>query len=123
MPDAADVEAQKVHGGAKHGMTLPFQPLIVTFRDVRYFVPIPEVGKSPCPPIKYSESWCPLTLHCCQANCCEHDAGLSCSCTRLYSWSQMTDDVVYTGTCPGCVECSACDKMLVCNRETAVVNI
>jgi hypothetical protein len=38
-----DVESQRGGRGTSHGMTLPFQPLTVTFKDVRYFVPVPEV--------------------------------------------------------------------------------
>lgn len=40
---AGDVESQQVTQGASHGMVLPFLPVTVTFRNIRYFVPIPEV--------------------------------------------------------------------------------
>ena len=31
------------HKAAGHGMVLPFSPITVTFRDLHYFVPLPEV--------------------------------------------------------------------------------
>lgn len=40
---ARDLESQQVEGAA-HGMVLPFMQVTVTFRDVRYFVPAPEVS-------------------------------------------------------------------------------
>ena len=41
---ARDVESQQVVEGAAHGMVLPFMQVTVTFRNVRYFVPAPEVS-------------------------------------------------------------------------------
>ena len=41
-----DVESQRAAaptaaGAQRHGMILPFLRLVVTFRDIRYFVPVP----------------------------------------------------------------------------------
>ncbi len=42
-----DVESQQAAAGPaaagaqRHGMILPFVKLVVTFRDIRYFVPMP----------------------------------------------------------------------------------
>lgn len=37
------MESQQVVEGATHGMVLPFKQVTVSFHNVRYFVPIPEV--------------------------------------------------------------------------------
>ncbi len=39
-----DVESQQVVEGIAHGMVLPFMQVTVTFHNVRYFVPAPEVS-------------------------------------------------------------------------------
>ena len=41
--NGVDVESQQVVEGATHGMVLPFKQVTVSFHNVRYFVPIPEV--------------------------------------------------------------------------------
>jgi len=43
LPAEVDLEAQTVKSGTKKGMILPFIRLAITFRDIHYFVPIPEV--------------------------------------------------------------------------------
>ena len=45
VPAEADLEAQTVQGGTKKGMILPFIRLAITFRDIHYYVPMPEVGQ------------------------------------------------------------------------------
>ena len=47
VPAEADLEAQTVQGGTKKGMILPFIRLAITFRDIHYYVPMPEVGQRP----------------------------------------------------------------------------
>lgn len=37
------MESQQVVEGATYGMVLPFKQVTVSFHNVRYFVPIPEV--------------------------------------------------------------------------------
>ena len=37
--------------GVEKGMVLPFQPTIMTFSDVHYFVPCPPVSSSPASPV------------------------------------------------------------------------
>lgn len=44
VPAEADLEAQTVQGGTKKGMILPFIRLAITFRDIHYYVPMPEVS-------------------------------------------------------------------------------
>lgn len=41
--NGVDVESQQVVEGATHGMVLPFMQVTVSFSNVRYFVPVPEV--------------------------------------------------------------------------------
>ena len=43
VPAEADLEAQTVQSGTKKGMILPFIRLAITFRDIHYYVPMPEV--------------------------------------------------------------------------------
>jgi len=38
-----DLESQSSVNGTNRGMTLPFESLVVTFKDVHYFVPMPQV--------------------------------------------------------------------------------
>ncbi len=54
--EAADVESQQVVQGSTHGMVLPFMQVTVSFRDVRYFVPIPEVRQGLPAPSNYTNS-------------------------------------------------------------------
>ena len=48
-----DVESQAaLPGSQQHGMILPFVKLTVTFRDIRYYVPMPgEVHHFDCTPL------------------------------------------------------------------------
>ena len=43
VPAEADLEAQTVQSGTKKGMILPFIRLAITFKDIHYYVPMPEV--------------------------------------------------------------------------------
>ena len=43
LPPELDLEAQAVEGGSRKGMILPFIRLAITFRDVHYYVAMPEV--------------------------------------------------------------------------------
>ena len=49
---SVSIDMHAVHAGADQGgirgMVLPFQPITVTFRDLHYFVPLPEVCPPPC---------------------------------------------------------------------------
>ena len=44
VPAEADLEAQTVQSGTKKGMILPFIRLAITFKDIHYYVPMPEVS-------------------------------------------------------------------------------
>ena len=43
LPPELDLEAQAVEGGSRKGMILPFIRLAITFRDIHYYVAMPEV--------------------------------------------------------------------------------
>ena len=43
LPPELDLEAQAVEGGSRKGMILPFIRLAITFRDIHYYVALPEV--------------------------------------------------------------------------------
>ena len=66
VPAEADLEAQTVQSGTKKGMILPFIRLAITFRDIHYYVPMPEVrhvilprGSLPiCPAKRIASSLC-----------------------------------------------------------------
>ena len=43
LPPELDLEAQAAEGGSRKGMILPFIRLAITFRDIHYYVAMPEV--------------------------------------------------------------------------------